>query len=923
MSHAKDGKDSFPARLIYAVSMFSFQKPWLVFGLGMLLCATALLYSYKKLEFKTHRDDMISNRKWCQQNWKHYLAEFGQDDDMVVVALGGNEQNKIDALEQLALKLSEHQESFDRIFFKVDLQNLKNRSLLFLEPKEIGTIVGHLANMAPLLEFPFAWNLFTTKSITCEAHARIKQIEARGTVTEADTAFLAQFRNILRAATNYLESGETYKSPWVGLLPTSQHNTTMLSKPNYLVSEDKSVAILLARPITQEKSDFVSSMPAVKLMREILNDISKLHPDVQLGLTGLPVLEADEMSASQRDSATASWVAFLSVLFLYIIVYRSWRYPVLTITTLLVGTILSLGWLTITIGHLNLLSATFAVMLIGLGDYGVLWVSAFDEYRKKGIPAEESIKRTALSVGPGILTAACTTSLAFFAAMLADFQAVSEMGWIAGSGILFCALGCFTILPSLLGITESYKKTSLQSDSIDSFPGILSFPNIQNSWTTSLFSKPKTMVISGLVLTCLFLIPALKVSYDHNLLHLQSSSLDSVKWEKVLLEKMPSATWHAVTFTATREEAIEWKKKFEALPEVSQVAEIASMLPKDQSINKGQLKEIQHRLRLLPTRGSKPGHATPDIDGLSKELQLLANKTNEANSLLDLSDVKKDLVTFLGVLSSTNKMSNIELKKFEEAVTGDLIENLHQLKEVSTPEFIEVADIPPPIRNRYLSENNQWLLRVFAKKNLWEYSNLKEFVSSIQKVDARATGKPFTTLEGLKGMKSGFQWAGIYALIAIILVLSWDFRKTILVTLALIPLVMGLCITMGAVWLLGYQLNPANMIAFPILVGVGIDNAVHVIHDFLGRDRSKPYQLKSSTFKGIFVAGLTTVLGFGSLTISSHLGLSSLGLLLALGVSSCMICSVLWLPSLLQLAPIKAKTGLNKNTFARTTSKVA
>ena len=85
---------------------------------------------------------------------------------MVVVALGGNEQNKIDALEQLATKLSEHQESFDRIFFKVDLQNLKNRSLLFLEPKEIGTIVGHLSNMAPLLEFPFAWNLFTTKSIT-------------------------------------------------------------------------------------------------------------------------------------------------------------------------------------------------------------------------------------------------------------------------------------------------------------------------------------------------------------------------------------------------------------------------------------------------------------------------------------------------------------------------------------------------------------------------------------------------------------------------------------------------------------------------------------------------------------------------------------------------------------------------------------
>lgn len=923
MSHAKEGMDSFPARLICAVSMFSFQKPWLVFGLGIIICTASLLYSYKKLEFKTHRDDMISNRKWCQQNWKHYLAEFGQDDDMVVVALGGNEENKIDALEKLALKLSEHKETFDRIFYKVDLQNLKNRSLLFLEPKEIGTIVGHLANMAPLLEFPFAWNLFTTKSITCEAHARIKQIEARGTVNEADIAFLGQFRSILRTATNYLESGDTYKSPWVGLLPSSQHNTTMLSKPNYLVSEDKSVAILLARPITHEKSDFVSSMPAVKLMREILNDISTLHPEVQLGLTGLPVLEADEMNASQRDSTTASWVAFLSVLLLYIIVYRSWRYPVLTITTLIVGTILALGWLTLTIGHLNLLSATFAVMLIGLGDYGVLWVSAFDEYRKKGIPAAESIKKTALSVGPGILTAACTTSLAFFAAMLADFQAVSEMGWIAGSGILFCALSCFTTLPSLLGLKESQKKESLEFNPLDCSAGILSFPTVQNSWTTVLFSKPKTMVVSGILLTGLFSVPAFKVSYDHNLLHLQSASLDSVKWEKVLLEKMPTATWHAVTFTATREEAIEWKKKFEVLPEVSQVAEIASMLPKDQSIKKGQLKEIQHRLRLLPTRGSRPGHATPDIEGLTKELKLLADKTNETNSILDLSEVKKDLIAFLNGLSNTTKNSNKELKNFEEAVTGDLIENLHQLREVSTPEFIEVADIPTPIRSRYLSENNQWLLRVFAKKNLWEYGNLKEFVNSIQKVDARATGKPFTTLEGLKGMKSGFQWAGIYALFAIILILSWDFRKTVLVTLALLPLVMGLCITMGAVWLLGYQLNPANMIAFPILVGVGIDNAVHVIHDFLGRDRSKHYQLKSSTFKGIFVAGLTTVLGFGSLMISSHLGLSSLGLLLALGVSSCMMCSIIWLPSLLQLAPIKAKQSTDKIITSRTTSKVA
>jgi len=866
---------------------------------------------------------MISNRKWCQQNWKKYLAEFGQDDDMVVVAKGGDERKKIDALEQLALKLAQQPESFDRIFFKIDLQNLQNRSLLFLEPKEITTIVGHLSNMAPLLEFPFAWNLFTTKSLTCETHARIKQIEARGTVNDADTAYLSQFQGIIKAATGYLNSKESYQSPWVGLLPKSQHDAAMLAKPNYLFSEDKTVAILLVRPITQDKSEFVSSMPTVQLIREILKDISLKFPEVQLGLTGLPVLEADEMTASQRDSTTASWLAFSTVLLLYIFVFRSWRYPVLTITTLLVGTILALGWLTLTIGHLNLLSATFAVMLIGLGDYGVLWVSAFDEFKAKTIGANESIKKTAFSVGPSILTAACTTGLAFFAAMFADFQAVSEMGWIAGSGILFCAFSCFTILPALMGISELRNQLPVKSTQPILNPTLLTFPSFQTSYTDRLFSKPKMIVFSGIALTALFLIPALKISYDHNLLHLQSASLDSVQWEKVLLEKMPTASWHAVTFTATREEALEWKKKFEALPEVSQVAEIASLLPKDQSIKKGLLAEIQHRLRLLPKKGSKPTHAVPDIEGLCKELQLLEAKTGEPSPLLDLKDIQKNLLAFLDVLKQSSKETAKNLKDFEESVTGDLIGNLHNLRDVSSPAFIEVDDIPLPIRNRYLSENNQWLLRVFAKNNLWEYKNLEAFVNSIGKIDARATGKPFTTLEGLRGMKSGFQWAGVYALAAIILVLSWDFRKFSLIALAMFPLAMGLGITLGTLWLMGYKLNPANMIAFPILVGVGIDNAVHVIHDFLGRDRSKNYQIKSSTFKGILVAGLTTVLGFGSLMISSHLGLSSLGLLLATGVTACMVCSVIWLPSLLQLAPVKDKNIISKNRRETSTRKAA
>src|SRR5690606_35681308 len=143
-----------------------------------------------------------------------------------------------------------------------------------------------------------------------------------------------------------------------------------------------------------------------------------------------------------------------AVTLLYFFAYRRARYPLLTVGTLLLGTVWALGWLTLTVGHLNILSAAFAVMLIGMGDYGVLWVARYEAERAACATTGEALQRTALHAGPGILTAALTTSLAFFATMLADFKAVAELGWIAGCGVLLCALACFTAMPALLALVD-------------------------------------------------------------------------------------------------------------------------------------------------------------------------------------------------------------------------------------------------------------------------------------------------------------------------------------------------------------------------------------------------------------------------------------------------------------------------------------
>src|SRR5437588_5485032 len=226
-----------------------------------------------------------------------------------------------------------------------------------------------------------------------------------------------------------------------------------MADPQYFFSGDGSLAFLLARPI-QEAGSFTAGQKSVEAMRGIVASVGRAFPGVELGLTGLPVLENDGMVASQKDTGLASWLALAGVGVLYLVVFRGLRYPVLTVVTLLVGTGWALGWLTLTVGHLNILSATFVVMLIGMGDYGVLWVTRYEQNRALGHDVRAALRNTAAGGGPSILTAATATALAFFAAMLADFQAVAELGWIAGSGVLLCALACFTVLPALLTVVD-------------------------------------------------------------------------------------------------------------------------------------------------------------------------------------------------------------------------------------------------------------------------------------------------------------------------------------------------------------------------------------------------------------------------------------------------------------------------------------
>jgi hopanoid biosynthesis associated RND transporter like protein HpnN len=894
--------------------------PRTVLLLSVALSTLSVWSAVVRLQYHTSRNDLLSPDKDYQKRWQQYLAEFGDDDDIVVVVRGGDRECMKAAVEALADRVRQKPELFDRLFYKADLRHLRNRALLLLGDDEVEAIRRHVSSddmnrLLGLGSLPWqkigldspSWRNVGLKGMLIEAKARLEQARESGrTLSREDEDFFAQLLAVARTLRATLDEPEAYTNPWGSAMPRRQGRPDYLAEPQYFFSGDGVLAFLLARPV-KDKGSFTAALNSVAAMRAIVAEVRGAHPDLEIGMTGMPVLETDEMAAAERDTRLASYVAVGGVTLLFFLVYRGIWYPLLTVGTLLIGTTWAMGWTTLTVGHLNILSATFAVMLIGMGDYGVLWVMRYEQARRLGADVRAALLHTTTHVAVGNLTAAATLALAFFAAIFADFKAVAELGWIAGCGVLLCAFACFTFLPALLTLFDRRETATLLGRAGGRPSLVRRIANLEGrSWLPGLMRRPvwvfavAVLVIGGMG-AC-----AARVYYDHNLLHLQADDLESVKWEMILIEKTAGASWHALSYRDTAAQALALKARYERLPEVSQVIEVASLVPPHQAEKLAKLRDIHERLAGLPPRHAPIPHDRPSAVALRKQLVAV---TADATLPDGVRDGLRQLHDRLG------SADEARLQDFDERLAQDLAEDLHQLADVATPEPITVDDLPPSLRERYVSPSGKYLLRVFAKDCLWDFQPLEHFTERIRRVDPEATGKPFGTVEGLKAMKDGLIRAGVYAFLVIAAVLLLDFRSVRCTVLALAPLVLGVLLTLGVMGACNFPLNPANMIAFPLILGVGVDNGVHVLHDYLlRRDSLSPLWraggeesavrgsvVSHAIGRGVLVKALTTMIGFGTLMISSERGLAGLGFILTLGVCCSMLTALVLLPAVLSL----------------------
>ncbi|MDB5313472.1 MAG: superfamily exporter, partial [Gemmataceae bacterium] len=432
---------------------------------------------------------------------------------------------------------------------------------------------------------------------------------------------------------------------------------------------------------------------------------------------------------------------------------------------------------------------------------------------------------------------------------------------------------------------------------------VLPFPAPPAAWLPALANRPKLVLAVGLVLLIGCGGFAGRLSYDHNLLNLQPRDLESVTWEHKLIDRGAGMTWDAMSVARTRDEARALRARYEAIPEVGRVMEVTALVPADQEAKLPAVRAIHDRLKTLTPADKLPAPTGSSPDRVRELTDRIRTHASDNPALSTAADA------LLAALAATpGNAVAARLRAFDRRLAADLAADLNQLKAVSRPAPIALSDLPNELRERYVGANGEYLVRAFARDSLWDYDALRRFTTAATTADPEATGKAFRTQEGLRQMKAGFEWAGAYALVAIVIVLLLDLRRLTDLLLGLFPLVVGVVLTLGVMGVCGVALNPANMIALPLIVGVGVDNGVHVLHDYRARRRpGAVYRLGSATGRGVLVAALTTILGFGTLMIARHRGMASLGLALTLGVTFCMVAALIWLPAVLRLLDERAQ----------------
>jgi len=912
--------------------------PRSVVAVSLMLAVLAGFYGTAEMEMITDQDRLLSEDLEYHHRYMEFLRRFGDLEFLYILIEGPTQESMISFAEDLAERLRQSQDvkevidSFDTSwavdyalyfdeFSTDDLQKLQNE--LDVDPDAVDDLFSIRSIDSILLEMSQSLDAALQDSSNKEENEE-REIEP------------------LIAA---LEGKEDERLVEFSRLKVELDTARQIEKEYNWTSGGKSL-LMLVLPAKDYSTLSVIEAP-LKRVRTDIWLTKQDHPGVDAGVTGRPALQADEMRTTNDDMMMASITALICVTVLFSIFFRELGRPLCGVVTLLCAMGWTYGFVALSLGHLNLLSLVFALVLIGLGiDFGIHFLHRYQEELNKQGDSSHAVSGALLHVGSGILTGALTSSVAFLLALTTDFLGLAELGYVAGIGILFCLIAMLVSLSAMLIVYDRHVRKNAHPPTPVHLLGL-----------RHVSRYPLVTVIVILIATAALLPKAFQVRFDDNLLNLQADGLESVEYEHKLLNESEHSTWYCAFLEPDLDAVRETVTRLEKNPTVAKTESLADALPSIDSKKRELIQSLRESLGPLHTKKSEPYFPNSHIyktlirklDSFFAQLKQLeeyqarmaempdgmkpmSNNSAARNTMIEDSQLENSQLTpeqiaqmqaqqqaiakmpvideqqkalferlkkLVPLLSNDEKTVIARLEKANELLLERPRSALSSLAEIIYTEPPTLDDVSSQLKTLFTGDDGSLLVMAYPKENIWQTEPMREFVSEMRKIDPEVTGTPIQVYESSMLMRDSFYRIGTYSVLVVAVLVFLDFLSLRALFFVMTPLLLGVLWLVEIMGAFGVSLNLANFFAIPILIGIGVDNAVHFYHRY--EERFDVEYSMYTTGTTLTLTTMTTMVGFGSLIFASHKGLASLGMLMAMGSATCWFACVVFMPTLIQL----------------------
>ncbi|MDQ3185693.1 MAG: efflux RND transporter permease subunit [Pseudomonadota bacterium] len=849
---------------------------WILLAAAVLAVACAL-YTARNLVMDTDTTDMLSEHLPFRANDERYRKAFPQDADIMLLVLEAPtpEQAHI-AAKGLSARLKNDTSNFQDVYAPNVDDFLIRNGLLYEDIAELEQITDRLAAAQPLIA-----QIAKDPSLEIFASVLTRAVEELG----KGQSF--ELRPVLNGVSATLEArlaGQPRALSWQSLFS---------GEPQ----KNRYQQLIMVKPVL----DYTQLFPAELAITALRNTAQELgitdDSPVRLHITGEVALSHEELNSSLSGMEYAGALSLLLVAAVLYAGMRAARAVLVILLSLVLGLVLTAAFATVAVGHLNVISIAFAVLYIGLGvDYAIHFLMRYREILESGLPAADAMREAGGEAGDALAACALTTSIGFYAFMPTAFRGVAELGLISGTGMLISLFITLTLVPAL----QRYLPTppAAVSGAEESLGKLLEFTLRWRKWVYA-------VTLAGLV-GAVAVLP--QIEFDYNLLNMQNPEGQAVQAFRKLLADPDNSPWQAVALARGLDEAEALAQRLSKLPEVSRVVTILDFVPTGQDEKLPLIEEMA--LTMGPIALAARSHAADEQQPLQQRtaLDLLASALDrfitdhpEHSSAAAGRSLKSALTKLFAQLDAANPNERLKLlQSTEEDLLLALPTALQSLRAATEAAPFEQRDLPASLGSRWHSQSGEYRVAIYPAEDIKENQALRRFVRAVQKVAPQATGAPMVSLEAGEAVVEAFVQAFTLALAGIMVTLWVLLRSIAYSLLVLAPLLLATIFTGALTVLLNVPFNFANIIALPLLLGIGIDSALHMVHRSRNGGSIQENLIHTSTTRAIVYSAMTTLAGFGSLMFSSHQGTASMGVLLTVGLIFTLISTLVILPALMR-----------------------